>query len=591
MSEFNQISFRGGMNLIYDDTRLADNEYREAFNVRNRFDVLDQIKEAKEVDFPAGNKQAILTFGDYVLVFIGGSAYYQHYTSVGWTMIDGFSMDHLVPRFYTVMVPVNTTYYGRYGVPVASIDTAPTQFPGGSTDSGAGVISVESEGRSGNLSGLLVQDGKNQPQFIYIGPDRVPTARVTQKYSDWYYDPTGLHDRREYVPIGTYMEWYNGILFIVSVDGEAIYRSVSGRPLDFVVNVDIHGNKGGDATTTSYSVGVGGITCLKALNDGSLFVSCRAGVCFAVTLNQTPGARTLFGEYTFNRRVLFNAVCLSDRAIVDILGDTAFIDVDGLRSYNAVMQFQNEGRNSIFSLKVASLFQQTNVVTREKSTIIQSADSCAAIVYDNYALFAVNTIYGNAIIVYDTLNQCYSSIDLQTTTAIRQFAKIDIGTMRLYCITSDNKVLQLYGGTNFSTSTFRMQSLCAGTLQGGANVRLQVPKMEIKLNEVRCILSRFSQDSTVSLECFVNNRLSVPTMMKYISYIAPTVPYSGSPIFSDVDTGLENMLFSITNCGQGWKVSVVLSWTGGGSITNIAAVMEDLVPMSPLRAQANQMVS
>ena len=148
--------------------------------------------------------------------------------------------------------------------------------------------------------------------------------------------------------------WTNGILFIVSSDTNTIYRSVSGRPLDFVVNVTnllvatqttvIVNNKsmtaywqygGGDATTTSYAVGVGGISCIRSLSTGGIFVS-ASNATFAVTLNQTPNAPMIFGEYTFNRAFLFNATCLSDRVIFDTIGDTRFIELTGIRSFNAV---------------------------------------------------------------------------------------------------------------------------------------------------------------------------------------------------------------------------------------------------------------
>ena len=77
MSEFNQASFSGGMNLLVDDTRLGPNEYREAFNVRNRFDVLGAINEATEdVIAPAGLKQGLYSFGDYLIAFVAGKAYY-----------------------------------------------------------------------------------------------------------------------------------------------------------------------------------------------------------------------------------------------------------------------------------------------------------------------------------------------------------------------------------------------------------------------------------------------------------------------------------------------------------------------------------
>ena len=93
MGQFNQTSFSGGMNLIVDDTRIAPNEYREAFNVRNRFDVLDSVPNGVELTAPPGNKQGLYTFGNYFLLFVAGNAYWQLRNVPGWTRILTFNMD------------------------------------------------------------------------------------------------------------------------------------------------------------------------------------------------------------------------------------------------------------------------------------------------------------------------------------------------------------------------------------------------------------------------------------------------------------------------------------------------------------------
>src|ERR1044071_7680228 len=91
------------------------------------------------------------------------------------------------------------------------------------------------------------------------------------------------------------MAYLNGILFIVSPDRKRLYRSVSGRPLDFVVNVTQSGDKGGNAETVSYAVSQEDITCLTPLNSGELFVGTIDG-CFPLQLNYDS---TIFQEPTF----------------------------------------------------------------------------------------------------------------------------------------------------------------------------------------------------------------------------------------------------------------------------------------------------
>jgi len=599
--ELNQKSFKGGMNLLVDDTRpTADlegdtseskyginvNQYRIGFNVRCRYDVLDPVLSSLEdTSCPRGLKQGILTFGDYVICFVDGLAYFRPITSVGWTQIDGFAMNQTAPRFWFIAVPIAETNYGRLGVAATEIGTT-TVTAVAQSNAGVNLVNVSSA-FAGNLPGLLVQDGINQPQFIYLDNNGFPTTRITQTFAQWLFtiNPTSLIvsvDKREYVPIGTYMDIYNGILFICSPDGENIYRSVSGRPLDFVVNIKPDGTAGGDATTTSYSVGVSGISCIKNLSGG-LFVS-AGNACFNVTINNTPNAPTLFGEYTFIRTFLFTAACISDRAIMDINGDTAFVDINGLRSFNSILQLQNEGRNSVFSKTVASLF--VSVPTNGNNiNIPQSSNNVACIQYDNYAIFAVNTYYGNVLIVYDTISQVYVSVDINqfsTITGIKQFALVSTEVTALFAITKDDKLIQLYcgglSGTATDPTTVRFMSVCS-----------QNPKTQIKQIDFRCVLSQFTQNSTATLTTFVDNRLanSNNPQTKNIKYVVPNPVYTDQPMFQDANSQVQNLFFSTPNCGEGWKVWNVLSWTGGGHITNVLTTTVDETPMNPLSSQAN----
>ena len=136
------------------------------------------------------------------------------------------------------------------------------------------------------------------------------------------------------------------------------------------------------------------------LNNEALFVS-TVGGSYGVSLDYTL---TVFAEPMFQKQYLFTANSINQHSFVDLLGDFAFIDPEGLRSFNAVMQSKNEGRNSIFSLKVARLFKG----------VVQDTKKCSAIVFDDYALFACNTIFGHGILIYDTLTQQFVSFDQLT---------------------------------------------------------------------------------------------------------------------------------------------------------------------------------
>jgi len=274
MSEHLQKSFKGGMDMLSDSTRIDSNEYVFGLNLRNRNDVLEPVLESQEDPAaPAGLKQGILTFGNFVIMFVAGKAYYRYYSATGWVKIPGFSMSPTSPRYWTEVVPLATTLYARLATEISSATAVDPNDPIITSNS---IITV-----NGNTPGLLVQDNVQQPQFIFINGLGFPEARVTQTYAQWALtiNTTTLVvtvDAREYVPIGNIMSFVDGVLYIVSQDGNQILRSVSGRPLDFVINIGFDGQPGGDAFTTSYSVGAGTVTCLRGMSDGSLFVAAVA---------------------------------------------------------------------------------------------------------------------------------------------------------------------------------------------------------------------------------------------------------------------------------------------------------------------------
>jgi hypothetical protein len=602
-SEYNQASFVGGMNLLLDDTRLQTNQYRIGFDLTNRYDVLDPVlASVKDIRLPNGIVQELVTFGNYIIAFVSGTAWYRQYTDISWTQIAAFSMSKTAPRYWTVAVPVSTTNYVRLAA-TATVSSQTFPAPNGAIN----LLNVAGANQ-GNLPGLLVQDNINQPQFIFLDANGIPTVRVTQKYDEWmisYTDADNVTvaingDQREYVPIGNCMAWANGILFIVSQDYNSIYRSVSGRPLDFVVNVVntlatntaqttvANSNNenivippftqipGGDATTTDYSVGVGGITCIRPLSTGGIFVS-AGGANFAVTLNQTPNAPTIFGEYLFNRAFLFNSVCLSDRVIFDTLGDTRFIELTGIRSFNAITQVQNEGKNSPFNATIQGIFGV------DTDPIIQDVAATAAILYNNYELYAVNTILGPCIAKYDTINNCWVSFDFQQTggKAVKIFSKIELSENRLFAITTDNELYTLYVGPSVTTPSFRSIGICSSILWAGSTIKMAHPKLELKCDKVRAIINKITESATATLDLYCNNRQVVEgPVQKAITYeTAPNL--SSDPLaLPDVGSQLLNILWSTPDAEQGWKYFANFTWSNG-SFTQFSFEMQELTPANP----------
>lgn len=572
MSSFTQQAFNGGMNLLADDTNLEENQYRLGLNVRNRFGKLSPVANGVlDIHAPAGVKQEIRTFGEFIILFCAGLCYYRHYTATGWKRILGFQMSKDAPRFWTEVVPVLSSKYLRKLATAGNANASVT-------------LNVVSGASAGNLSGLVVQDNINQPQFVYIDVNTgLPTSRVLQTYSQWSWTEDSSTvisgDNREYVPIGNAMAWVDGILHVVSQDYSRIYRSVEGRPLDFVVNIDENGDKGGDATTSDHSVGVGGISCLRQMSTGGLFVA-AGNANFVVTKNQNPNAPRVWGEFTFIRTFLFNATCLSDRAIIDSLGDTRFIDLTGIRSFNAILQTQNEGRNSVFSLMIQSIF-----LTAAKENITQSATSAAAILYDNYENYAVNTILGPAVAVYDTLTQSWVGFDLLQTggSLVKMFAKIELTVQRLYGITSDDKLYTFYRGTTYAP-LIRTLSFSPKVLRVGSDG--VPPNWEHKLQMTKCTFSDITEDMTASVTPFVVGQPSkVGTITKSIRYQAPVQVYSGLGQLNDVNTNIRTENFPTPNCEQGSQAYDIITWTSQAELMGFSVDVVDMKPINSLRSQ------
>lgn len=567
MSKYVQTSFNGGMNLLDDDSRLQPNQYRLGLNVRNRFGKFNPINNGVEdTRAPIGLKQEIKTFGEYIILFCAGYCYYRHYTSVQWIRVLGFQMSTTAPRYWTEVVPILSNKYLR------KLDT-------GIDASSPVSINVVSGASAGNIPGLVVQDNINQPYFVYLNPNTgLPTARVLQTYAQWDWTEASTDvletDNREYVPIGNSMAWVDGILYVTSQDFNRIYRSVEGRPIDFVVNIKADGTKGGDAETSAYSVGVGGISCIRAMSTGALFVA-AGNANFSVSKNMTPNAPTLWGQYTFIRTFLFNSTCLSDRAILDSLGDTKFVDTTGIRSFNAILQSQNEGRNSLFSMMIQSIF----------NGITHSVTSSAAILYDNYEHYAVNTVLGPAIAIYDTLNQDWVSFDLYQSgqSLVKMLAKIELSVQRLYAITEDDRLYTMYSGTEYAP-VVRTLSVSSKTLTIDDK---RVPsEWEHKLQNLRASFSNITKNFTATCTPFVQNRLAkCGSIVKNIQYQSPTETYNGIAALDDVDTGVNNAIFPTLNCNQGSQTYCLISWTSQAELMGFSVEVTDIKPVNSLRSQ------
>lgn len=518
---FAQNSFAGGMNLLANDTAIGPNQYVRAQNVRNRDDGLEAVFDAEEdTTAPKGLKQGIFAYENYVILFNNGAAYVKDILveSSSWTKITDFAMSISAPYIWAEAVPASTFKYERKLQDASQINGTDLNTV---VDITTGLINATS-------AALVCQDGSSQPWLIFSDG----TAREAKRYDEW------TKADREYVPIMRQMKYYpSGILFGVAKDGVTLYRSVSGRPIDFVVNVKRDGDKGGDADTVAYSPGVNQITALNVLKSGELFVGTKR-TCHPLDLNFN---KTIFAEPTFTNIKTFSSGVVNQHSFLDILTDYLMIDKDGIRSWDAIFNEGNEGRNSLFSRTLAKALANK----------IQGDATSAAILFDNYAIFSIDTIYGYKLAIYDTLTQLWVSFDDFGIGAIKQFAIADQSSApKLYAISS-TKLYTLYSSSSRATAT--LYSRAADT---------SYPNLGTKLDSVYCTFDKSSTNDTAACTAIVDN-VEKSTL--------------NGKVYGD--SGVDPVKFNfIGTAKRGKKVQAKLTWQNDSKLTQMNLLVQVNTP-------------
>lgn len=516
-----QSDFRGGLNQSIDPSQIADNEYYFLQNARVRTGSLRAIKgPVRQTDAPPGLYQGLRVVGNFLVLFCSGEAWYKDLSipANNFTKLTPFLMDTTTPVIYSQLVPQSTFNQLRTAA-------SPTDTP-----------VLLNDYRTGIPGALVVQDGINRPRLIFADG----STRLAGSYEDWSYP-----DAREYVPIGNQMCYADGILYLVSADSKSVYRSVTGRPLDFVIAVDNSGNKVADATGLSFAVDYNPITCIAAVpgnNNSAILVSTHLA-SYIVTPDFTD---TLYGEPTFNQSPLFETGAQNQFSFTTLTGDACLTDAQGLRSFNSTTQISIASNNDIFSKNVYPFF----------TSVVQ--DTTATVNFDNYALFAVKTIYGYGVVVHDLIKQNFVSFDQYTGVgAIKQFAVAKVGfNYRLFCITDDNLLFELFASDSIETATVYSKELTT----------LEASK-PCKCLKVRAQFSSISTDGMVSATIIVDRQafdLGSRTIKGN-----PTEELAPFPLTAPDGPSSEPLTWNLDTALTGYKMGVKLSWNVEAEINSI----------------------
>lgn len=546
------------MDLISGDIKIPQDGYLWLVNGRQRFGDIEPIyKHLTISNAPSGKKQGLIAVGSILIIFVAGKAYYRTEGSTSWLEVPGFSMDTIADRYWAQAVPASTFNFLR-------------KLPTGSNLQDA-IIADGNFTVSNTQAGIVVQDNVTQPFVIFIDETTgTLTSRQTKTYADWSNASVYGNDR-EYVPIGKQMMFLNEILFVVSRDGKKIYRSVTGRPLDFMVNVDTNGHKApteteGGANSVSFAFDSDTITCIKPVNIPNSFVYATK---YITRILECDYINTIFGEPRFKTSAIIDAGVINQDSFQEILGDYAFIDVETVKSFNAVQQLQSEGRNSIFSLNISALLKD---IKQYRSN---------SVVFDDYALFNIDTVWGNLIAVFDTLLNKWVSLDLTNLAFVKQFAITNTTSeSKLYAITEGNVLYQVFGDTTarqlaqLHTRSFTPESF----------------NVEHKSERFRPLFNSGTEDGEMTLIERIDGRQS--SRLTYdIEAVNSGVQYPvRPPVIPHILSQVENPGIVIKDGLVGKKADFIVLWDTSAQLQGFEVVTTD-VPADLSRKQSNNIVA
>lgn len=421
-------NFLKGLDARYKDSKGG----LQVENGRLRFNVVQPIQAPKkETGLPSGKRQGIYAFGDWIVVIIAGGFWYLK--DGIWRHAGSVAMDPLVDTVYVEQVPLSTNNFPRQEL-----------FPGSSYQK--------------TPSGLIVCDGINQPFIVFADGQ---SLRL-RNYQQW------KKSRREYVPIGIMPRMIGNILYMVAKDSNGRYtqilRSVSGRPLDFVVNVTADANKNGDAFTTAHSVGYDEIRSIVPTAQADTFLVFVSRSCEAVQVNHSF---MLFGEPTFRNHTLFPVGILDYFSIGDSMGDLIFADKWGLNSFNVIVQEQERSNNQPFFQQIAALLPHELEQVRITS-------------HDNYLMVAIK---GTGVLVFDKVLGVWVSLD---KIEVDGFARSNDDRLYFY---NDTGVYEYYGNNYNLTCRLRFGRMFFGSTGSPSGFALAHEGIErmghrLRLNDV-----------------------------------------------------------------------------------------------------------
>lgn len=523
--------FSQGLNAQFARVNTPEGAYPLLFNGRNQRGTIAPVRKHSLVtNLPAGNFQAISALGDYILVMISGLPYYRNLvTDSAWSTIPGFSaMSATADEIYVSLQPIGSSRFNFVN--------------------GANVLNAAI---GATAQCLLLQDNINQPRLIFFNG----ATMIAQAYEAW------SMSNPSYVPQGTFNVVSGVRGYMASSNRALIYATRSGRPLDYVLALTASGDKAAAADKYAIAVDFNPLTALLPSSDGGVI---------ATTLNATYQVYedtndVIFGEYRLKSKLLFPVGCVNYKSFCDLMGDSAFISPAGIQSFNVTAQTQRESNNFPLGARIAKY-------------LVNPQSGTAAINYDTFALFAVNTQFGEVVAVFDTTLQQFVSFDTGFGK-VKQFAvHRSESRVRLWFINTDNELYEAYAADEYAQ---------VGLLVGDYSAT--APTLDHVISEV--------QAAFVNIQSAVDVRVTLYADQVEIaagnfslgsdSILLPPAP-TVTP-FPDSNTS-GNILLNVQTRRIATASSLWFQWSGYAELASVTMEGENCKPQSGLgiRPQTRQ---
>jgi hypothetical protein len=485
--KINQLSFIGGMTGQYDPTKTDTTQYRVGINCRVRKNALEGAYLPIRIPTPNVVHQSLFALDDKLMLVAGGSVYQVRPDIGDVQLIAQDVMSTTASIIYHENVPAPTNFIMKDSAGDKVYNSAVSALP----------------------ECAILQDGVTQPYLVASNL----ANRVSRTFGQWSFGSP------EYVPIGLQMCFSGNKLYIASPDGRKIYQSVSGRPLDFVINVDgVTGEKLGDADTTNTAVAAAPTVALTAGQGGGFLAFTYYGA-YAGYID--AAVSSYFGEPYIQPAQLFPVGAVSQYGFAYSNGQSVFVAPSGIQSFNQIAQQLRESNNTPFGAPIV------DYITRP----ITGAACC---VTNDYIFFGLRTVFGDGILVYDTRLSAYVSIDL--VGQVKELAVLRTsGLDRVFFITAANELYEmpLYSGEK-ATFSVLFGHYC--TQLGGTQLRPEV--VQIALTDV-------TRSGVLSCKTYIDNVITDIGSNEVVATTPVDNMLAISPISTAMGVGSQNTVVTV----------------------------------------------